>query len=80
MIFNEVTVPHTHNLDELLRLCVEINNSIDISVEEVVQLNPYAVELRYDVEFWPDLTTTEKAMGIVRRVRDSVKRRIPNSD
>jgi len=42
-----------------------------------VELTAFAVELRYDFEFWPDRQTAEKALATVAAVRDAVLAGVP---
>lgn len=71
----EVEIPRTHNLEDLQARCLtevgqsraEALRSLDLS-----ELTPYAVETRYDAEFWPDVDTAEAAMRSAGRVVDLV--------
>jgi len=40
-------------------------------------LTPYAVELRYDAEFWPALETANQALSATLNIRDFVVERLP---
>jgi hypothetical protein len=46
---------------------------------ELSALTPYAVQLRYDMEFWPDQATAQKASAMVDRVRAAVLAVLPTS-
>ncbi len=46
---------------------------------ELSLLTPYAVQLRYDVGFWPDRATAEQALATVDRVRAAVLSILPSS-
>ena len=67
----EKDIPRTHNLEELQASCVLVLaepaasalRSLDLS-----QLTPYAVETRYDAEFWPDHETAAEACGLADQV------------
>lgn len=71
----EVEIPRTHNLEDLQARCLttvgqspaDALRSLDLS-----ELTPYAVETRYDAEFWPDADTAEAAMRSAMRVVDLV--------
>jgi hypothetical protein len=42
-------------------------------------LTPYAVQLRYDADFWPDQTTARQALDVANRVRAAVLTVLPPS-
>ncbi|HET9664095.1 MAG TPA: HEPN domain-containing protein, partial [Burkholderiales bacterium] len=68
-------IPRTHNLEELQAVCAASLGepaaarlrSLDLS-----QLTPYAVETRYDAEFWPDRDTAAEACDIAERLMSLV--------
>ncbi len=68
-------IPRTHNLEELQVSSVKllpasaasILGSLDLS-----ELTPYAVEIRYDAEFWPDRDTADAAVACADRVADLI--------
>jgi hypothetical protein len=39
---------------------------------DLSSLTPYAVQLRYDMGFWPDQATAQQALAILERVRTAV--------
>ncbi|NTU65532.1 MAG: hypothetical protein HGB05_19565 [Chloroflexi bacterium] len=41
------------------------------------ELTRYAVELRYDAEFWPALETAAQALSAAITIRDFVVERLP---
>ena len=43
----------------------------------MTSLTPYAVELRYDDEFWPSLEVAKEAHSTMLTVRDFVLARLP---
>ena len=45
--------------------------------QDLAELTPYAVQLRYDFEFWPDRETIEQALNIAERVRAAVLATVP---
>jgi len=45
--------------------------------EPAKTLTPYAVELRYDEEFWPSRSITAEAAASAAKVRDFVRDRLP---
>ncbi len=65
-------IPHTHNLYKLLALCSETNPAFDQLTEAAGLLTPFAVEARYDTEFWPTLDIVAKAEFAADKIRDLV--------
>ena len=68
--------PYTHNLSKLVALCEGTDPSF-ASMERVVEpLNPYAVDLRYDIDIWPDEESARMAQAAAATVRDFVQSRL----
>lgn len=44
---------------------------------ELTQLTPYAVQMRYDPDFWPDVATLQEAIALAERVRIIVLSLVP---
>ena len=68
----QIDFPFTHNLSKLVELCARENDSFSSLSERVEPLTPYAVEMRYDAKFWPDVETAEQASDHARCVVDLV--------
>jgi HEPN domain-containing protein len=71
LAFADVEIPRTHNLEELQLACTR--TSVGPLPEELATLNlseltPYAVEARYDAEFWPDAQTAQSAVDVAARL------------
>ena len=77
LVFNKIEFPKTHKLDILIDILTENNVKLEIS-KELIVLNEYAVEARYDYigEIFDDFTTIaikvqelieniEKMVGII---------------
>lgn len=67
-------IPRTHDIEELLLICSEIEphfKQLNFPAEE---LSSYAVEMRYDADFWPDRETAQKALTYVEKLRNLLKR------
>jgi len=64
--------PYTHNLAKLINICVEQDASFAELLPDADLLTPYAVEVRYDFEFWPASEDAERATQAAVRVRDFV--------
>jgi HEPN domain-containing protein len=70
-----VVFSKTHDLRELRRLALEVQPSIDLVTDLLLQLNPYAVELRYPGE---EATMQEARDAVVaaKEVRRFVRSRL----
>jgi len=62
-------IPRTHDLEELQLLCVEFVTGAEFRHLALEELSDYAVSVRYDFEFWPDVKTAEDAIKIAEMVR-----------
>jgi HEPN domain-containing protein len=62
-------IPRTHDLEELQLLCVDFVRDTDFSLLALEELSDYAVSVRYDFEFWPDVKTATDALKIAEVVR-----------
>lgn len=72
-----IDFPFVHNLEKLIELCVRRDASF-ASIKTLSQeLTPYAVELRYDAEFWPALETAAQALSAAITIKDFVVERLP---
>ena len=69
--------PPTHNLEDLQRIGETALEAWPLGGLDLAELTPYAVQLRYDFEFWPDRTTAEQALQSVAEVRRRVLHHIP---
>ena len=73
----EIEFPFIHNLEKLIEKCAQRDPSF-LSIKAMSQeLTPYAVELRYDDEFWPALETARQALNTALAIRDFVIERLP---
>jgi HEPN domain-containing protein len=69
-------IPKTHDIEELILLCAKKSpffKKFDFPAEE---LSAYAVEMRYDAEFWPDRGTAEKAFEKVQTLIETTRREL----
>jgi HEPN domain-containing protein len=71
--------PFTHNLSKLLAACAGRDASFQSLLALVEPLTPYAVELRYDAEFWPDSRAAESARDAALQVQEFVFAKLPPS-
>jgi HEPN domain-containing protein len=68
----------THNLAKLVQLCADVDPSFSPLLPVVEPLTPYAVETRYDYEFWPDETVAQDARASAMTVKDFVLSKLPH--
>ncbi|HPO16833.1 MAG TPA: HEPN domain-containing protein [Candidatus Hydrogenedentes bacterium] len=79
LIFHSIDFPYTHNLSKLVEHCITIDPSFGEIVSLVEPLTPYAVETRYDYEFWPATATVSDAQSTALNIYQFVKERLPGS-
>jgi HEPN domain-containing protein len=70
-------IPRTHDLEDIYDLCLAVMPGLVLDREELSALTPYAVELQYDMEFWPDPPRVQQALATVDRVRTAVLAVLP---
>ena len=72
-----IVYPRTHDLDDLLDLVPEDCNTIHSFRERLVGWNSYAVEMRYDVEVYPQAEEIEEALRTARALQAAVLQVVP---
>ena len=72
-----LVIPRTHDLEELQRLCIQLEPWPELATCDLTDLTAYAVELRYDAEFWPPQSTAAAAVKLAEQVRARVLARMP---
>ncbi len=70
-------IPRTHDLEDIYDQCLALVPGLVLDRIELSTLTPYAVQLRYDNSFWPDLATGQQALDVVQRVRAAVLTVLP---
>lgn len=70
-------IPRTHDLEELQRLCIQREPWPELGTCDLTDLTAYAVELRYDAEFWPPQPTAAEAVKLAEQVRACVFAHMP---
>lgn len=68
LAYRDLEIIHTHNLYKLLNVCICADPSLQQLNDAAELLTPFAVEARYDTEFWPDKKTLEQAEKAANRV------------
>lgn len=71
LAFHVVQIPRTHNLEELELLCIGLSHPPVLTDLDLTLLTPYAVQMRYDAEFWPDQVTAEEAIYEVEKDQEN---------
>ena len=69
--------PPTHNLSKLVELAAGLDPTFRSLLSIVEPLTPYAVQLRYDHEFWPSREVAEEAKSLAEKVRDFILKKLP---
>ena len=64
--------PFTHDLVVLDREIRRVRPEFVASSEDLSLLTPYAVTLRYDLDFWPNRDEALDVLARARRIREAV--------
>ena len=70
-------IPKMHELEDLADLARASAPDLDVDVEELGDITPFAVEPRYKLGFWPEREVAEEAVGTAEKVRDRVLKVLP---
>ena len=70
----EIEYPRRHDLGELLELVKPLAPVVAQYAERIISLAPYAVEVRYEVEFEPDDDQATEAVQTAEEVYELIKR------
>jgi HEPN domain-containing protein len=73
----DIDFPFTYDLRRLPDLCEERDDRFSALVREAETLTPYAVELRYDISFWPSQERAEDAHDAALTAKRLVVERLP---
>ena len=79
LIDRDRPVPHTHNLYKLFALCSESEPAFQQLIDTADLLTPFAVEARYDTEFWPTSQMVEQAEAAAKRIAQFVTTRLQSA-
>lgn len=77
LIWSNIDFPYVHDIEKLIHLCSGQDSSFEQLADLAGMLTPYAVELRYDDEFWPDIEVVSNARDAALAVRSFVLERLP---
>jgi len=72
LIYHDPSVPRIHDLEELKRLCLTIQLLPELDEIDLSEITDYAVEIWYDIEFWPDEQDLKESILIARKVRQII--------
>jgi HEPN domain-containing protein len=76
----DAPIARTHNLEDLQAACLAVSSTAgfgaldDVKATDLSNLTPFAVESRYDAEFWPEESTAREAVAVATRVVSQVRR------
>ena len=70
-------IPRTHNLEDLGQAAIDAIPSLELDIDGLAEITPFAVELRYDPGFWPDRETAAEAFATARKVRSRAASVLP---
>lgn len=73
LMAHDVEPPKTHKLEQLIELSAQTEPRFSQFTAEAKALTPYAVERRYDADFWPSIDETRTALEQARRIYQFVK-------
>ena len=74
----EQPIPRTHDVEELADLCTV--HGLDLESIELETLSTYAVEIRYDADFWPAIEDARDALATAELIRVMVRKAIGGPD
>jgi HEPN domain-containing protein len=77
LTYHDKVFPYSHNLTDLTELCAAMDAGFHSLAPLAAELTPYAVRLRYDDEFWPELETAKQARASALKIRDFVLSHLP---
>ena len=79
LTYRGTQTPRTHDLKALAAL-IPPEQKLPLRVEDLVELNPYAVDVRY-ADDWrePQLSDAKRALALALRVRAAVRELMPAS-
>ena len=79
LIFHGINFPFTHDLGKLIALCAPKDSAFDSLLADATSLNPYAVEMRYDDEFWPSAEDVAEQLTKAETIHRFVVERLPQT-
>lgn len=72
LVARETTFPFVHDLGKLLTLCSKTTPDFERLRQCALGLTPFAVEMRYDADFWPAASDAAEALQAARAIHQMV--------
>ncbi len=72
LVYSEVKFPRIHDLTELYKLCADIDSSVQLDLDYLINLTEYAVEMRYSVNPEIDEESLYSGYNYVQTVRSTI--------
>ena len=73
--FNNIKFPHSHDIEDLIKLVKSNNIEIIVNIDNLIPLTEYAVEGRYAI-IHDDLDDTDKYIQILDELLEFIKKEI----
>ncbi len=70
-------IPRTHELKDLAERARRLAPGLELDAEKLSAITPYAVELRYRMDFWPDRAKAGEALAVAEDVRERAGAALP---
>lgn len=77
LVAHKINFPSLHNLEKLIELCSQKDPAFMKLKTAAQNLTPYAVESRYDDDFWPTFDTASEAVRFTLNIKEFVIERLP---
>jgi HEPN domain-containing protein len=74
LAWREIEYPRRHDVGELLELVKPLAPDVAHYAERIIDLAPYAVEIRYEIEFEPSDDQAVEAVQTAEEVYELIKR------
>jgi HEPN domain-containing protein len=72
LALHDVEYPRRHDMAELIELVQPLFQEISSYSDRIIGLAPFAVEIRYDMDFVPSLESTKEAVQTATEVYDLI--------
>jgi len=66
-------IPRTHDLDELQRQVLAVHPLPNLASMDLAETTDYAVQIRYDIEFWPEKEIPEEAYSLAKQIMNIIR-------
>ncbi len=77
LAFHDKPIPKTHDLEELQQLCLDISSIPSLEKLDFTEVTNYAVEIRYDLEFWPERELAQEGIEMAKKVLKIIRQILP---